>query len=96
MAFSFFLRKSGESIRIVLKPSNSNQSREESKKRILEAPAKDVFWVKKPTYDLPEKAKIFKNIVCDSCQEASPEYKMGLQDGKTVCSDCFTGYHRVW
>jgi len=90
MAFSFFLRNSGESIRVVLKPSNDEKTRKERQKYILEAPAKDVFWVKKPTYKVPEKAKIFKSIVCEKCKEASSEYKMHLEDGKIVCRDCFT------
>ena len=98
MAFSFFLRNSGKSIRIVLKPDSSpvEMSREERRKYILEAPAEDVFWVKKPEYELPERARIFASVICEKCGEASPEYKMHFEDGKKVCSDCFIAYSRGW
>jgi formylmethanofuran dehydrogenase subunit E len=98
MAFSFFLRKSGKSIRIVMKPNlhNPDASREERRKYILEAPAEELFWVKKPKYKLPDKAILFENVVCENCGEVSPEYKMHLKDGKKVCFDCFEEYTRGW
>lgn len=98
MAFSFFLRKSGKSIRLVLKPkpSDAHLNREESKKYILEAPADEVFWVKKPEFELPEEARHFADVICEKCGEPSPDYKMHLEDGKKVCYDCFTQYDRGW
>ncbi|SHI55640.1 formylmethanofuran dehydrogenase subunit E [Dethiosulfatibacter aminovorans DSM 17477] len=98
MAFSFFLRESGRSIRIVRKPKpgDAPMSREESKRYILEAPADEVFWVKEPEFELPERARIFDSVVCEKCGEASPEHKIRIMEGKKVCSECFTDYQRGW
>lgn len=97
MAFSFFCRGSGKSIRIVLKPkADSEMSREERQQYLLEASAEDVFFIKKPEFVLPERARLFDSIVCDSCEEAAPENKMRLEDGKKVCLDCFDDYARSW
>ncbi|WP_027398501.1 FmdE family protein [Anaerovorax odorimutans] len=98
MAFSFFIRETGQGIRLVMKPNafDDNISREELQKYILEAPAEEVFWVKKPNYKIPQRARLFKSVICENCGEASPEYKMRLVDGKRVCIDCFDDYERGW
>ncbi len=96
MAFSFFDRKSGKSIRILLKPLNLGADRAKSMQFILEAPAEDVFKTGTPEFNPPEAARLFESVVCELCEEASPEYKMHLQDGKKVCLDCFEDYKRTW
>lgn len=97
MAFSFFCRKSGKSVRVVLKPdTHPGMSRRERQMYILEAPAGEVFSVKTPQYALPERARSFTSVVCEICGEAAPEHKMRLQDGKKVCLDCFKDYTRGW
>ncbi|UWG98493.1 FmdE family protein [Dehalobacter sp. DCM] len=96
MAFSFFNRKDGESLRLVLKSFQGEMTREERKDYILNAPAEEVFHVMKPRYELPETARLFTSIVCESCGESAPEHKIRLQDGKKVCLDCFKDYSRGW
>ncbi|CDF57382.1 FmdE family protein [Thermobrachium celere] len=96
MAFSFIKRNTGEGIRVVLKPSNKEMSREERKQYILEAKEADVFEVKPLRVKLPEKARIFNSIVCEECGEAAAEHRIRIQNGKMVCLDCFKEYTRGW
>ncbi|NLL39529.1 MAG: formylmethanofuran dehydrogenase [Clostridiales bacterium] len=95
-AFSFFERNSGQKIRLVLKSFKDEMSRPERQKFILEAPAEDVFTIGEPSFELPEKARIFSTVICESCGEGAPEHKIRLQDGKKVCLDCFVPYSRGW
>lgn len=96
MAFSFFCRESGDSIRLVLKPGSREMSREERQQYILGAPAEDVFFIKKPGYDFPERARLFRTVVCSKCGEGAPEHKIRLEDGEPVCLDCYADYERRW
>lgn len=95
-AFSFFERKSGKKLRLVLKPFTGNMSRAERQAFILEAPAEAVFNIGQPKFTLPESARIFTTIKCEICSEGAPEHKMRLQEGKKVCVDCFNTYTRGW
>jgi formylmethanofuran dehydrogenase subunit E len=98
MAFSFFNRKTGESIRLVLKRSekDNQMTREERQNHILEGPLEEVYDIKKVHYEIPEKAKIFNTVICDKCKEGAPEHKIRLSDGKKMCLDCFNEYSRGW
>jgi formylmethanofuran dehydrogenase subunit E len=96
MAFTIYQRKSGKGVRVVLKPSSAEMSREERMHYILEGPADEVFMVKEPKGAPPETARLFNSVVCQECGEAAPEHKMRLQDGKKVCLDCFKEYSRGW
>jgi len=96
MAFSFIKRKTGEGIRVVLKPSNREMSREERQKYILEAPQEDVFDIKPLNTKLPERARLFNSIVCEECGEATAEHRIRIQNNKKVCLDCFKEYTRGW
>ncbi|MGI6711170.1 MAG: FmdE family protein [Bacillota bacterium] len=96
MAFSFFNRKNGESLRVIIKPFKGEMDREERQEYILNSPVDEIFDFMKPTFRLPETARIFTSVVCESCGESAPEHKMRLQDGKKVCLDCFKEYSRGW
>jgi len=96
-AFSFFNRKTGEKLRVYLKlKKNPDMERSEWQEYLLNAPVDEIFSFSVPEYDLPEKARIFNTIICKICGEGAPEHKMRLQDGKTVCIDCFKDYSRGW
>jgi formylmethanofuran dehydrogenase subunit E len=95
-AFSFFARKSGKKIRLVLKPFEGDMTRPQRQEFILNAPEQDVFEIGEPKFDLPETARIFSTVRCAICGEGAPEHKMRLQDGKLVCLDCFKSYSRGW
>ncbi len=97
MAFSFFDRKSGKKLRVCMKPNQNNgMDRTQWKEHLLNAPVEEIFTFSEPKYDVPERARHFNTIVCEICGEGSPEQKMHLQDGKSVCEDCFTRYDRGW
>lgn len=96
MAFSFFSRRTGESIRLVLKRSKHEMTRDERKHHILEAPYEEVFDIKKPHFELPEKARLFNTIICENCHEGAPEHKIRINDGRKLCLDCVKDYSRGW
>jgi len=98
MAFSFFNRKTGESIRLLLKSTENDfeMTREERTKFILEGPIEEVYEIKKPHYEIPQKARIFNTIICENCKEGTPEHKIRLSKNKKLCLDCYEGYSRGW
>lgn len=96
MAFSFFNRKNGQSLRMVIKPFQEEMEREERQEYILKSPAEEIFDFMKPAFSLPATARIFTTVVCETCGESAPEHKIRFQDGKKVCLDCFKEYDRGW
>ena len=95
MAFSFYSRTSGKSLRLVLR-ALPELDREARKDFILNAPADQVFQVKEAVLPLPEKARHFQNVTCARCGESIPEHKARLQGGQVLCLDCFSDYSRGW
>lgn len=93
-AFSFFDRRSGRKIRLMLRPFAGEMSRAQRQDYILSAPAEVIFDVGAPAFDLPEEARHFATVTCALCGEGAPEHKIRLQDGETVCLDCFKPYDR--
>lgn len=97
MAFSFFLRQGGKSVRVLLRPiPRDAMSREERRLHLLNGPTQELFAFSKPSFPLPERARLFENRICELCGESAPEHKMRLQNGKLVCLDCFQDYTRGW
>ena len=96
MAYSFFDRRSGRSLRVLKKmqPAADERSREEKIKYILEGPLEEIFSFSVPSYGLPPEAGIFTTVCCELCGEGAPEPMMRLQNGKKVCLDCFKAYSR--
>jgi formylmethanofuran dehydrogenase subunit E len=95
-AFSFFVRSSGASLRLVLKPLPQGMERPERQEYLLRTPATELFDLKTPGFALPERARLFNTVYCEVCGEGAPETKIRLQDGKRVCLDCFKEYNRGW
>jgi formylmethanofuran dehydrogenase subunit E len=94
-AFSFFNRKTGESIRLVLKePSGKTGSKEEKQKYLFEASPEDLFEVKQVSFELPEEARLFNSVICEECGEKTAENYARLQNGKKLCLDCYSPYSR--
>ena len=96
MAFSFFDRKNNKSIRLVLKQSNLEMTREERQRFILEEEVDKVFSIKKPNFEAPKNARLFNTIICENCGEGAPEHKIRLSNGKMLCFDCVNSYSRGW
>lgn len=94
MAFSFFNRKNSEALRLVLKTLKKTGDRRKDMEYMLNAPCEELFDFKKPNFVIPEKARLFKSIICESCGESTAEHRIRIMDGKKVCVDCFKEYSR--
>lgn len=93
-AFSFYNRKTGESVRLVLKPKPKDMTREASFAYYQACEPKDMFEVKPATIRLPEAARIFDSYVCDCCGETTGANWIRLAGGKKLCLDCYESYDR--
>ncbi|MCT4545304.1 MAG: FmdE family protein [Vallitalea sp.] len=96
MAFSFFNRTNGDSIRLIMNNFQSEMSRDEKKLHILNAPEEEVFTIKKPDYEVPSRARIFNTIICQKCGEGVKETNIRLSNGEKLCLDCYEEYSRGW
>ncbi|RDU24716.1 FmdE family protein [Anaerosacchariphilus polymeriproducens] len=94
-AFSIYNRRNGKSIRLVLK-SLPDIGKEERKQYLLDAENTTLFDVKETTFELPEKAKLFKNVRCECCKELTAESMIRLDNGKQLCLECFGNYTRFY
>ncbi len=93
-AFSFYNRKTGESVRLVLRPRPEGMTKDEAFSYYQTSAPSELFDVKKAKIILPEKARIFASVVCDCCGETAAESFIHLQDGKKLCEDCYSAYNR--
>lgn len=93
-AYSFYNRKTGESVRLVLKPRPAGITREKSFAYYQNCQPREMFDVKPATITLPEKAKLFDSYVCDCCGEETGANWVRLSGGKTLCLDCYETYDR--
>lgn len=97
MAFTFFKRATGESLRIVFKRKmDRSGDREAMQALILASDPDELFDYKAPGFSLPEGARMFNSVVCEQCAESAVEQMMRIHEGKTVCLDCFQEYSRGW
>ena len=93
-AFSFYNRKTGKSVRLVLRERPAGMTREESFAYFQGHEPEELFDVKETTIELPEPARIFESYVCDGCGEVTAESFIHLQGGKKLCPDCYRPYSR--
>ena len=93
-AFSFYNRKTGTSVRLMLKPKPEGMTREESFAYYQSCEPKDMFDVKDATIQLPEKARLFDSYVCDCCGETTGANWIRLAGDKKLCLDCYDTYDR--
>ena len=92
-AFSFYDRKNGKSVRLVLKDKPEHITREQSMDYFLSQEPKDLFIVKEAR-PIPEPARIFKSYRCACCGEMTGENWVRLVDGEYRCLDCIKTYDR--
>ncbi|NLC72580.1 MAG: formylmethanofuran dehydrogenase [Ruminococcaceae bacterium] len=93
-AFSFYNRKTGKAVRLVLKNRPLGMSREEAFEYFQNADYRNIFDVSEATIKLPEKAKIFSSFDCDSCGESTGANWIRLSGDKKLCLDCYESYNR--
>ncbi len=94
MAFSFYERASGKSVRLVLRPKPEGMTREDSFAYYQGHEPAELFDVKPVKMPLPEGARMFANCTCTECGEEFAEPYAHLVNGKTLCRDCYKGYSR--
>lgn len=87
-AFSVYDRKSNKSIRLVWKADINLSNREEKMNKILLLPSSDLFDVKDTKGDFPARAKIYKSIICNKCNEITAENAITNIDDKYYCKEC--------
>ena len=93
-AFSFYNRKTGRSVRLVLKDKPEGMSREQSFDYYQGCSPADMFDVKDTKIKLPEYARLFDSCKCECCGESTGANWIRLQNGKKVCLDCYHAYDR--
>ena len=93
-AFSFYNRKTGASVRLVLKPRPEGMTKAESFAYYQSCEPEEMFDVKDATIQLPEKARLFDSYVCDCCGETTGANWIRLAGGKKLCLDCYESYNR--
>ena len=93
-AFSFYNRKTGKSVRLVLKPKPCEMSREESFHYYQTCPGEEMFDVKETRIQVPEYARLFQSCVCDQCGETTASNWIRLQGDRKLCVDCYQEYNR--
>ncbi len=95
MAFSFFSRTTGKSVRLCLKPGvGQGMDRAQFQDCLINHPYTELYDVSAPSYALPEQARLFDSQLCAVCGESTAEYALRIQQGKTVCIDCYSQYER--
>lgn len=93
-AFSFYDRKSGKSVRLVLKPRPEGMTKAESFAYYQALEPQDMFDVKQTVIALPEKAQLFDSYPCACCGEVTGANWLRLSQGKLLCLDCSNRYDR--
>ena len=93
-AFTFFNRKTGKSVRLLLKPKPEGMTREESFAYYQSTEPKEMFDVTDRKLPLPEKARLFDSYVCECCGEVTGANWIRLAGGKKLCLDCCETYDR--
>ncbi len=93
-AYSFYDRKSGRSIRLLMKPTPEGMTREKSFGYYQSLAPEDMFQVMPTRISLPEKARMFDSYICQCCGEKAGANWIRIQDGKKLCLDCASHYDR--
>ena len=93
-AYSFYNRKTGASVRLVMNPTPAGMTKAESFAYLQSREPKDLFEVKEATIRLPEKARLFDSYTCDCCGEVTGANWIRLSGDKKLCLDCYESYDR--
>ena len=94
MVYTFFCRNSGKAIRASRNPEflmqvrKNETTREEMIKFILESKDEDFAKMKEVNIELPPKAQLHENIVCDKCGETVMETRIREIDNQNLCIPC--------
>lgn len=92
-AFSFYNRKNGKSVRLVLRPTPPEHL-DDKRAWLMNSDYHDLFDCKPAVDYVPEPARIFRSCVCSRCGEQAAENYIRLEDGACVCLECYREYRR--
>ena len=94
-AFSFYSRRTGKSVRLVLKPVRQAMSREESFAYYQGHSPEELFEVKETKIPASGESAHVCNPMCgDCCGELTGAKWIRLAGGKKLCLDCYHEYDR--
>ena len=94
-AFSFYNRKTGKAVRLVLRPTPAEyQTKEERFRYLQDAAPASLFDVKPAVLSLPERARLFQSHPCDGCGEVTGANWLRLAGDRKLCVDCYHTYDR--
>lgn len=93
-AYSFYNRKTGKSVRLVLKPKPEGMTREASFAYYQACKPEEMFDVKETTIAVPETARLFNSYTCDCCGETTGANWIRLAGDRKLCLDCYESYDR--
>lgn len=93
-AFSFYNRKTGKSVRLVLNHANREMSRPEMLEYYQTIKQEEMFTVKETKISVPERARLFESYTCEKCGERTAANWIRIVGGKKVCVDCCDRYDR--
>ena len=93
-AYSFYNRKTGKSVRLVLKPKPEGMTREASFAYYQACKPEEMFDVKETTIAVPETARLFDSYTCDCCGETTGANWIRLAGDRKLCLDCYESYDR--
>ena len=86
-AYSFYNRKTGKSVRLVLKPTGIKK--EDSFAYYQACKPEEMFEVKETTLPIPEKAQLFESFICDCCGEKTGAKWIQTVGDQKLCLDCY-------
>ena len=93
-AYSFYNRKTGKSVHLVLKPKPEGMTREASFAYYQACKPEEMFDVKETTIAVPETARLFDSYTCDCCGEITGANWIRLAGDRKLCLDCYESYDR--
>ena len=92
-AFSFYNRKTGQSIRMMLKRRPRYMTRKESLEYYQGLEPKEMFDIMDTKIPLPRTAQLFDSYVCESCGETTGAHWIRIREDKKLCIDCYGEYN---
>lgn len=87
-AYSFYNRKTGKSVRLVLRQGPAGMTKAESFAYYQACRPEEMFEVKAATRQLPEKAQLFDSFVCDRCGELTGSRWLCQVGDEKLCAGC--------
>ena len=93
-AFSFFNRKTGKSVRLILREKPAGMTSDESFAYFQSHEPQELFDIQETKLTVPEPARIFQSYTCDRCGESTGSNWIHLRGEEKLCPDCYEAYDR--